>query len=228
MRLSSINSSRRGSFPDKRAASEHCSDTPVLVASAAKPSPSGNEVENEDDDVRRNEQGSLRERLRRIAAEEYEFIWRSLRRLGVRPPETDDAAQQVFVILSPKLASVEPGKERSYLFSIVMRVASGYRRRQAKRREVSDEATDSVPVALPSPEVDLDRAFGRAILDDILARMSDERRAAFVLVELEELTLAAAAEILNAPIGTVASRVARAREELRAAIVRLHARGQGV
>jgi len=216
LRLSSINSSRRGSFPDKRAASEHCSDTPVLVASAAKPSPSGNEVENEDDDVRRNEQGSLRERLRRIAAEEYEFIWRSLRRLGVRPPETDDAAQQVFVILSPKLASVEPGKERSYLFSIVMRVASGYRR------------TDSFPVALPSPEVDLDRAFGRAILDDILARMSDERRAAFVLVELEELTLAAAAEILNAPIGTVASRVARAREELRAAIVRLHARGQGV
>ncbi len=194
----------------------------VLVASAAKTSSP------EVGDLPHDEQRSRHERLRRIAIEEYEFVWRSLRRLGVRPPETDDAAQQVFVILARKLASVGQGKERSYVFSIAMRVASTMRRRQAKSLEVPDEGTESLPAVLPSAESDLDRALGRAILDDMLARMSEERRAAFVLVELEELSVVEASEVLNVPPGTVASRVSRAREELRAAIVRLHARGQGV
>lgn len=200
----------------------------VQVARASR-----DDIEDIDDiegavDNPQREHRSLEERLQRIACEEYDFIWRSLRRFGVRPPETDDAAQQVFVILASKLRNVEPGKERSYLFSLVMKVASNVRRRSATRREVSEEDSELSPSVLPSVEAEHDRAVGRAMLDAILAKMPDERRAAFVLVELEELPMVEAAGILGVPVGTIASRVGRAREDIRAAIARLRARGQGV
>ena len=48
---------------------------------------------------------ALDPRLHRLAVEHYDFVWRTLRRLGITPPETDDATQQVFLILSRKLSS---------------------------------------------------------------------------------------------------------------------------
>jgi RNA polymerase sigma-70 factor (ECF subfamily) len=168
------------------------------------------------------------ERWRRIAIEEYDFVWRSLRRLGVLPPETDDAAQQVFVILAKKLSSIEVGKERSYVFSIVLRVAANVRRARAKLREVAEEEATGVPSVAPAAEENLDHAHARALLDELIAGMPDERRAVFVLFELEELTIPEIAEMLQLPLGTVGSRLRRAREDLRAAIARLRARKQGV
>jgi RNA polymerase sigma-70 factor, ECF subfamily len=171
---------------------------------------------------------SCRERLHRIAVEEYDFVWRSLRRLGVRPPETDDATQQVFVVLASKVASVEPGKERSFIFGIVMRMAANLRRAHAKRCEVPEEDIAELPTVLPAAEAQLDHAHARGVLDEILAGMSDERRVVFILFELEELPLAEISEMLQIPLGTVASRLRRAREDLRAGIARLRARRQGV
>lgn len=171
---------------------------------------------------------SVAERLHRIAVEEYDFVWRSLRRLGVRPPETDDAAQQVFVVLASKLASVEPGKERSYVFGIVMRTAANVRRARAKSCEIPEEEAAATPSVLPAAEARIDQAHARAILDEVLAGMADERRVVFVLFELEELPLAEISELLQIPLGTVASRLRRAREDMRAGIARIRARRQGV
>ena len=171
---------------------------------------------------------STAERLHRIAADEYEFVWRSLRRLGVRPPETDDAAQQVFVVLASKLASVEPGKERSYVFGIVMRVAANLRRARARSCEVPEADVVEVPSVLPAAESQLEHAHARAILDEVLGSMPDERRAVFVLFELEELPLSEISDLLQIPLGTVGSRLRRAREDMRAGIARIRARRQGV
>ncbi len=169
----------------------------------------------------------LSERLHRIATDEYEFVWRSLRRLGVRPPETDDAAQQVFVVLASKLASVEPGKERSYVFGIVMRVAANVRRARARSCEVPEADVVEVPSVLPAAESQLEQAHARAILDEVLGGMPDERRAVFVLFELEELSLTEISDLLQIPLGTVGSRLRRAREDMRAGIARIRARRQG-
>ncbi len=168
------------------------------------------------------------ERLRKIAVEDYDFVWRSLRRLGVRPPETDDAAQQVFTVLAQKLPGVEPGKERSYLFGIVRRVAANARRARLKLREVPEEEAADTPSHLPSAESELDDAALRAALDEILAGMSEERRVVFMLAELEELSFAEIAELLQVPVGTVGSRIGRAREDFRAAAARIRARWRGV
>ena len=170
---------------------------------------------------------SADERLRGMVLEHYDFVWRSLRRLGVSPPETDDAAQQVFIVLSGKLASVEVGKERSFIFGIVMRVAANVRRARANLREVPEEEAPQAQVVLPAAEARLDRADARAALDEILASMPDERRAVFVLSVLEEQSPAEVSANLQIPVSTVVSRLRRAREDFQAGISRLRARRKG-
>lgn len=170
---------------------------------------------------------SADQRLHAIVVEQYDFVWRSLRRLGVSPPETDDAAQQVFIVFARKVADVEVGKERPFLFGIVMRIAANTRRSQAKRREVPEEEAPA-HVTLPTAEASLDRAHARALLDEIIAKMPEERRVVFVLAELEELPVAEVAATLGIPVTTADWRLRKAREELDAAIVRLRARKQGV
>ena len=55
---------------------------------------------------------------------------------------------------------------------------------------------------------------GRVELDDVLAHLDDDRRSAFVLTQVLGLRYEEAAEVLNCPIGTVRSRVARVRHDL--------------
>ncbi|AKU95074.1 RNA polymerase sigma factor RpoE [Labilithrix luteola] len=169
---------------------------------------------------------ALDPRLQLLAAEYYDFVWRSLRRLGVSPPETDDATQQVFLILSHKLSAVREGSERSYIFSIVMRVASKARRAKAttSKREVPESDAPEPPSTAATAEASLGRAQARVMLDEILAGLSEERRVVFVLFELEELTKPEIANLLEIPVGTVSSRLRRAREDFEAAVARLHAK----
>ncbi len=169
-------------------------------------------------------------RLRELADEHYEFVWRSLRRLGVKPPETDDAAQRVFVILAQKLSAIEVGKEKSFVFGIVMRVAANVRRDLAvtREREVAESETLEAISHGPTAEAAVALAQERATLDEILMRIPEERRTIFVLFELEELTLTEIAEMLGLPVGTVSTRLRRARQEFQADVARLRARSQGV
>ena len=117
-------------------------------------------------------------RLRELTVEYYEFVWRSLRRLGVRPPETDDAAQRVFLVLAQKLSSIHPDKERSFIFGIAMRVAANVRRDLATAREREVAESDSLESIAPGPtaETAVARAQERATLDEILASIPEERR----------------------------------------------------
>src|SRR5262249_41794882 len=94
---------------------------------------------------------------------------------------------------------------------ICVRVASDYRRRAPRRREV---VTDEPPEqrAEGGPEHDFARAQARKILDAALARLDDDKRAVFVLYEIEELTMAEVAEIVSAPLQTAYSRLHAARK----------------
>ncbi|RYG67856.1 sigma-70 family RNA polymerase sigma factor, partial [bacterium] len=135
-----------------------------------------------------------------------------------------------FLTLAQKLPSVEDGKERSFIFGIVMRVAANVRRDRATAR--LREVPESDEVASLSHDATAEAALAlaeqRATLDEILASIPEERRIVFVLFEIEELTLVEIAEMLGIPQGTVTSRVRRAREEFRAAVTRHRARNKGV
>lgn len=156
---------------------------------------------------------SAAERVRRVVGEHHDFVWRSLRRLGVPEPAADDAAQQVFCVFARRMESVVPEKEKTFLFGVVLRVAQHVRRSRARRREVQDdEAIAARESEQAGPDELLDERRARALLDALLAKMPLELRIVFVLYELEEMTMAEIAHVLELPSGTVASRLRRARE----------------
>src|SRR5689334_22235625 len=83
------------------------------------------------------------DRLSEMFHHHYDFVWRSVRRLGVPPDAVDDAAQEVFVVASRKLDSIELGKEKAFLFGTAMRVASDTRRAAQRRRQApADEQVE--------------------------------------------------------------------------------------
>jgi RNA polymerase sigma-70 factor, ECF subfamily len=152
------------------------------------------------------------ERLRACVGAHLGAVWRMLRRNGVPTADADDAAQRVFLVLSRKMMDVVPGRELPFLLRTAILVASETRRAHRRRREVNDPAPEMRSSIAPGPEGELLRREALSQLDSILKAMDESLRVAFVLYELEEMTMAAIAETLEIPPGTVASRLRRARE----------------
>jgi RNA polymerase sigma-70 factor, ECF subfamily len=157
-------------------------------------------------------------RLRATAQTEFDFVWRSLRRLGVPGSLVDDAAQQVFVVFSNRIADVAPERERSFLFSVARRVASQTRRAANARRRADDVDVATAPDSAPNPEVLVDRKHRREYLDSLLDQLVPDLRAVLILYEGEGLTMVEIADLLGLPAGTVASRLRRARERFEHAV----------
>lgn len=165
-------------------------------------------------------------RLAEMFERHYDVVWRSLRRFGVTPDEVDDAAQEVFIVAARRLTDIEVGKERAFLLSTSVRVASDARRARARRRvgpADSDDAIEAVFDPKPGADVLTDQKRAREILDAVLDGMPDEQRMVFVMFELEGITMAAIAEALDVPSGTVASRLRRARAHYGRCVDRLRA-----
>jgi RNA polymerase sigma-70 factor (ECF subfamily) len=151
-------------------------------------------------------------RLREIVSDHFEVLWRFLRRLGIGDADADDAVQEVVLVLARKLDQVEVGRERSFVLSTAVRVASGFRRTRRNRREVEDDGLVEMPSHELDPEALAEKQRLRQVLQGVLNQLPMELRAVFVLYELEELTMAEIAHTLSLPAGTVASRLRRSRE----------------
>lgn len=161
----------------------------------------------------------------------FDFVWRSLRRLGLSPADADDGAQEVFVVATRKLDSIVPHSEKRFLFATALRVASTRRRGLKRRREEPRSWLEEEPFlererSEPGPERLAELAHARRDLDEILANMKLEQRAVFVLYELEEMTVPEIASLLDLPAGTVSSRLRGAREEFDQSLRRMRAREQ--
>jgi RNA polymerase sigma-70 factor (ECF subfamily) len=155
-------------------------------------------------------------RLEALVEGQYEFVWRQVRRLGVRDGDADDAAQQVFLVAARKLDQIREGCEKSFLYQTALRVASDYRRANRRRFESSFSDATDLPDRIdfaPSTDELLDLQRARRVLDNVLDRLPMDLRAVFVLHELEQTTMADIAQLLNVPSGTVASRLRRARTQ---------------
>ncbi len=147
------------------------------------------------------------------------FMWRSLRRLGVREGDVEDACQEAFLVIHRKLGEFRGDALRAWLFAIALRVASDYRKRAHIRRElVTDDAPEQT---VPETQTfQLDRARARMILDHILSSLDDDKRAVFVAHELEEMPMAEIAAALECPLPTAYSRLRAAREDVVSGIER--------
>jgi RNA polymerase sigma-70 factor (ECF subfamily) len=163
-------------------------------------------------------------RLVQLIQEQFGFVWRLLRRIGVPESDADDAAQQVFIAVSRRLDDIRSGSERAFLFSTVLHVGSRARRDRGRKREDLGVDFDEQPASAPSPEELVDRRRARGLLDALLEEMPLELRVVFVLYEIEQLNSTEIAEVVGVPVGTVASRLRRAREDFKARVARVEAR----
>jgi RNA polymerase sigma-70 factor (ECF subfamily) len=166
------------------------------------------------------------ERFAALFDAHFDFIARLLRRLGVREEDVDDAVQEVFLRAGKKLERIAPGSERSFLYGTALRVRANFLRvqRRADARFERGGSPDSHPTGTPGPEEAIDQRRARALLDEVIGTMSLKQRAVFTLFELEGMTLAEIAALTGLPIGTVGSRLQRAREQFDAELERLRAR----
>ena len=155
---------------------------------------------------------------------EFTLVWRLLRRLGFSAEDAEDAAQDVCLVAIRRGAEVEQGKRRAFLRSTTLHVAATRRRTVARRRLAPEPLSDGHASPAPDPEALTMRRRRLEILDQILAGLPWELRVPFVLFELEELTASEVAEVLDIPVGTVASRVRRARQLFSQAAQRMRAR----
>ena len=152
-------------------------------------------------------------RLERMIRDDYRFIWRLLRRLGVAESAVDDTVQEVFLGLAERLDDIKEGSERSFAFGTALRVAQSNRR--AFAREQSTDESDLSASSLPGPDELSDQKRARDLLNRVLDQMPLGLRTVFILFELEGLRSPEIAELVGVPLGTVASRLRRAREMFR-------------
>jgi RNA polymerase sigma-70 factor (ECF subfamily) len=164
-------------------------------------------------------------RVRELVDAHFALIWRVLRGLGVPAHSVDDAAQHVFWIASQKIESIAAGSERAFLFSTARLVSANAHRCRARNREVlGDEALDTQIDDHPNAEELVEMQEERAWLDGVLASMPEDLRTVFILYVLEGMTAPAISELLELALGTVASRLRRAREAFHAISNRMQKR----
>jgi RNA polymerase sigma-70 factor, ECF subfamily len=139
-------------------------------------------------------------------------VWRLCAALGDRQ-SADDLTQETYLRAFGSLHRFEGRSSlRTWLLSIARRVcADAVRSRRRRRLTLVREDADLEALGAGD---DADRVGEGAAVADLLARLSPDRREAFVLTQLLGLPYAEAAEVAGCPVGTIRSRVARARADL--------------
>jgi RNA polymerase sigma-70 factor, ECF subfamily len=164
------------------------------------------------------------DRARALVTQHFQSVWRLLRRLGVPESDAEDAAQQVFLVATGRLVEVPEERERSFLYAAALRVAAtANRTRRRRERWISPLADEDAAAPGASIDEQIERREALAFLDGVLARLDDELRRVFVLSDIEELTASEVSELLGMPVGTVASRLRRARRQFDKCATRLRA-----
>lgn len=132
-------------------------------------------------------------------------VWAVCRNLG-DPDTVEDLVQDTYARAFRSLDSYRgEGPARNWLLTIARRTcADATRRRIVRRRHRAENRPDD------QPHVDPDLTS----VDELLRGLDPDRRQAFVLTQLAGCSYEDAAAVLDCPIGTVRSRVARARQQL--------------
>jgi RNA polymerase sigma-70 factor (ECF subfamily) len=157
-----------------------------------------------------------RVRLERIFNAHHASVWRALRRRGLSPEAAEDATQETFVLAAERLDDIRPESERSFLIATALRVAHTLGRKTV-RWDLEDDMDQRLAVHRDTSDTRADAQ----LCDLVLSKVDPELVEVFVLYELEGLTSPEIAELLQIPLGSVASRLRRAREQFRAAAARI-------
>lgn len=152
--------------------------------------------------------------MREIFDAHAAYIWRTLRHLGIPESDIEDLCQEVFVTVHRKLGDFAGRSTlRTWIYGICLRVASDHRRKAHVRRErtAEDPARDVAEQRDLGPD---QRHEQRALVETLLSCLDHDKRAVFVLYELEGFSMKEVAEIVGCPLQTAYSRLHAARDRL--------------
>jgi RNA polymerase sigma-70 factor (ECF subfamily) len=136
-------------------------------------------------------------------------VWRVCSRLGGRE-DADDLTQEVYLRALPALARFRAeASARTWLLQVARHVCADHVRRTTRRRALLDRLAQRGDRETSQPA-----RTGEVDLDDAIGALDGDRRLAFVLTQVAGLSYAEAAEVCEVPVGTIRSRVARARADL--------------
>jgi RNA polymerase sigma-70 factor (ECF subfamily) len=157
-----------------------------------------------------------RVRLQRIFTDHHATVWRALRRRGLTADVAEDATQETFLLASERLEDIQPECERAFLIATAIKVAHSLGRKTI-RWQLDDEMDQRLSGRRDADDVRADVQ----LCDLVLSKVDPDLVEVFVLYEIEGLTSPEIAELVAIPLGSVASRLRRAREQFRAAAARV-------
>ena len=146
------------------------------------------------------------------------FVWSVALRMTGDPSHAEDLAQEVFLTVWRKLPQFEGRSSfTSWLYRITVNTALNWRRTQDRYQSFPEEGParlDNLPSSSTGPEAQAMASQEEKTLETLLLSLEEPYRIAFILRELEGLSYEEVAKALGLPIGTVRSRLSRAREKL--------------
>ena len=152
-------------------------------------------------------------------SDNFDYLCRLLRRLGVRADDVEDLAQEVFVVMCRRWSEYQPQRSlRAWLAGIAFNTAQKYFARVW--RESPTEGLD-LPDLGPQPDERLQAARARWLVQQALDDLSVRDRAVLSLRELDDLSMHEVADALKVPLFTAYTRLRRARTRFAAAVSRL-------
>jgi RNA polymerase sigma-70 factor, ECF subfamily len=147
-------------------------------------------------------------------------VWRLCAHL-VDPGSADDLTQETYLRAIPALGKFRgEAPVRTWLLAIARRACAAEISERARGRELAARLAIMPGGTLGQPPAE---PGSRAAADELLAALEPDRRVAFVLTQLLGCSYAEAAAVCGCPVGTIRSRVARAREDLAAMVTDLGA-----
>lgn len=135
------------------------------------------------------------------------------------PADAEDVVQDAYISALTGADRFRGGDQRAWLLSIVRNGCHSWHRRQRVRRAAEfDETIHGADAVTPSPEQDVIDADTSRRVRLAVERLTPEFREVIVLREFEGLSYKEIAEVVGAPVGTVMSRLSRARGQLQVAL----------
>jgi RNA polymerase sigma-70 factor (ECF subfamily) len=154
-----------------------------------------------------------------VYAEHFQFVWRSLRLLGVASASLDDAAQDVFGAIARQLPDFEGRSSlRTWVFGITQNVASNHRRTRSRKLDRLEPLDDGIECREPTPHAHAEGREAAELVVRFCAELDESRRTVFVLGVLEGVPAAEIASLLGIALNTVYTRIHSLRHALRARI----------
>jgi RNA polymerase sigma-70 factor, ECF subfamily len=158
---------------------------------------------------------------RQLYESNFDYVFRTARRLGTPAEDVEDVVQEVFLVVHRKLHHFEGGRFTTWLYRICANVVMDRNRRRRVRQVFHTVVHWFAGAAPETPEQEAERHAAERGVEQVLRHIAPKKREVFALYELERLSAEEIAERIDCSVATVFSRLRGARTDFMKVAARL-------